>query len=146
MARYVLDAPTLLHVVTTGLVVHADHQLVAPGTLRSQALGLLYAAVTRGDTTEREALRLHEQVTEVRVRLLGDRMSRRTAWRIATEHGWEGLVEAEYAAVTRLQADALVTVDRAMRRRMAGIVSVARVEALTHAGAPRPAETVPAPG
>ena len=41
------------------------------------------------------------------MRLLGDRVSRRTAWKIAQEQGWETTFDAEYLAVTKLQADAL---------------------------------------
>jgi len=33
--------------------------------------------------------------------------ARRTEWQIAREHGWDTLRDAEYLAVTRLQADAL---------------------------------------
>jgi len=43
--------------------------------------------------------------------LLGDRVSRRTAWRIALEHGWDTIGDAEYLAVTQLQADVLITID-----------------------------------
>ena len=50
-------------------------------------------------------------MTEIKIRLLGDRVSRKTAWRVAREHDWDTLRDAEYLAVTRLQADALVTVD-----------------------------------
>jgi hypothetical protein len=50
------------------------------------------------------------------MRLLGDRVSRRTAWRIAREHGWETTFDAEYLAVTKLQADGLVTIDFRLRR------------------------------
>jgi hypothetical protein len=35
-----------------------------------------------------------------------DRVSRRTAWRTAREHGWDELHHAEYLAVAHLQADA----------------------------------------
>lgn len=126
MARYVVDARTLVHVVEAGVAVGAGHQLVAPNSVRSQALGLLYERVERGELAEAEALRLHEALTGVRMRLLGDRVSRRTAWRIARERGWgaEALADAEYLAVARLQADALVTVDAALARRAAGVVPV----------------------
>ena len=50
-------------------------------------------------------------MTEIKIRLLGDRMSRKTAWRVARENDWDTLRDAEYLAVTKLQADALVTVD-----------------------------------
>jgi hypothetical protein len=47
----------------------------------------------------------------MKMRLLGDRVSRRTAWQIARQHDWDTLQDAEYLAVTRLQADALGMVD-----------------------------------
>jgi predicted nucleic acid-binding protein len=67
----------------------------------------------------------------VKMRLLGDRVSRRTAWRIAREQGWDSMGDAEYLAVTRLQADALVTIDEALARRADGIVPVAPLDALS---------------
>ncbi|WP_037603481.1 PIN domain-containing protein [Streptacidiphilus rugosus] len=135
MARYVVDARTLVHIVSTGVEIHPDHRLVAPNPVRSQALALLYEQVRLGRLTAAEALRQHERLTELKTRLLGDRVSRRTAWQIATEQGWDTLGDAEYLAVTRLQADALVTVDEALARRAEGIVPVLPVEAL-HTEAP----------
>ena len=131
MARFVLDAPTVLHVVSHGMQVDPGHQLVAPNLLRSQALSLLFEAVRRGDLDEGVALRHHERVTELKMRLLGDRVSRRTAWAIAREQGWTTTYDAEYLAVTRLQADALITVDPAMAAKAEGVVPLAHLEALT---------------
>jgi len=111
MARYVIDAPTLLHLVDAGLTVNPGHQLVAPNSIRSEALELLLRDVRAGQRTEAATMKAHRQMTEIKIRLLGDRMSRRTAWEIAREHNWDRLRNAEYLAVTRLQADALVTVD-----------------------------------
>jgi hypothetical protein len=72
-------------------------------------------------------------MTEMKVRLLNDRVSRRTAWRIAQEQGWETTFEAEYLAVTELQADALVTVDAAMAAKAAHLVPTAPLSALSAA-------------
>ena len=130
MARYVIDAPTLLHLIAEGKAVNPEHQLVAPALIRSQALNLLLTAVRRGEMTEAVALEHHERMTEMKMRLLNDRVSRRTAWRIAQEQGWETTFEAEYLAVTKLQADALVTVDAAMGAKAAGIVATAPLSAL----------------
>ena len=130
MARYVVDAPTVLHLVDQGLAVHPSVQLVAPSSIRSEALQLLLQDVAAGRRTEAAALRTHERVTELKMRLLGDRVSRGTAWRIAREHGWQALRDAEHLAVTRLQADALVTVDPELARRAEGVVPVAPLEAL----------------
>ena len=52
------------------------------------------------------------------------------AWRIANEHGWDTLRDAEYLAVTRLQADALVTVDPGLAAKAENIVPVAPLKAL----------------
>ena len=125
MARYVIDAPTLLHLVAESVDVSPGHQLVAPNLIRSQALSLLLAAVRDGDVTEEVALQRHERLTAMKMRLLGDRVSRRTAWKIAREKGWKTTFDAEYIAVTKLQADALVTIDPALSMKAAEIVPVA---------------------
>lgn len=130
MARYVIDAPTLLHLVAHGLVVDPGHQLVAPSSIRSEALQLLLEDVRRGERTEQEALALHERMTELKIRLLGDRHSRRTAWKIARQQDWSSLRDAEHLAVTRLQADALVTVDPDLAASAQGVVPVAPLQAL----------------
>jgi predicted nucleic acid-binding protein len=131
MARYVIDAPTLLHLVTERVEVSPEHQLVAPHLIRSQALSLLLASVRQGDISEAEALQRHEGLTEMKMRLLGDRVSRRTAWKIAQEQGWETTFDAEYLAVTKLQADALITIDPALAARAAHIVPLAPLSDLT---------------
>jgi predicted nucleic acid-binding protein len=131
MTRFVIDAPTLLHLVADGVAVAPGHQLVAPQLLRSQALDLLFDAVRKGELTEDEALDRHEVMTGVKVRLLGDRVSRRVAWRIAREHGLDSTTDAEYLALTRLQADLFVTVDPAARERAEGVVPVGTVDQLS---------------
>ena len=131
MARYVIDAPTLLHLVAESVEISPEHQLVAPNIIRSQALSLLLASVRQGDLSEAVALAHHERFTEMKMRLLGDRVSRRTAWKIAQEQGWETTFDAEYLAVTRLQADALITIDPQLAAKAADIVPLARLAALT---------------
>jgi len=131
VTRYVIDAPTLLHMVATGVQVSSRHQIVAPNLIRSQALSLLLQAVQHGDLTEDVALQHHERLTELKIRLLGDRVSRRTAWRIAREQDWETTYDAEYLALTKLQADALVTVNPALAAKAKNLVPLAQLEALT---------------
>ncbi len=130
MTRFVIDAPTLLHLVAEGVAVAPDHQLVAPQGLRSQALDLLYDAVRRGELTEETALERHEAMTGIKVRLLGDRVSRRVAWRIAREQGLDSTADAEHLALTRRQADAFVTVDPEARARAEGLVPVGTLQQL----------------
>lgn len=131
MTRYVIDARTLLHIVASGIRPSPRHEIVAPNLIRSQALSLLFAAVRTGELTEDLALQHHELLTGLKMRLLGDRVSRRTAWRIAREQGWETTFDAEYLAVTTLQADALVTIDPAMANKARNVVPLADLGALS---------------
>ena len=131
MTRFAIDAPTLLHLVANDVHISPRHQIVAPNLIRSQALSLLLQAVRHGDLTEDLALEHHERLTELKMRLLGDRVSRRTAWRIAREQDWETTYDAEYLAVTKLQADALVSVTHVLATEAQGVVPLAPLEALS---------------
>ncbi len=138
MTRFAIDAPTLLHLVDTGARLDPAHKLVAPNAIRSELLQLLLDEVRAGVRSERDALTAHEQTTGVKIRLLGDRVSRATAWRIARERDWDTLRDAEHLAVARLQADALVTMDAALLAKAEGTVLTAPLESLL---VPGPAST-----
>lgn len=125
MARYTIDAPTLLHLVGEDLDCDPSHQLIAPNIIRSQALALLFVAVASGEMPEQTALECHRKLTELKMRLLGDRVSRRTAWTLAREHGWHSTFDAEYIAVCKLQADAFVSIDPAMVAKAGRVVPLA---------------------
>jgi predicted nucleic acid-binding protein len=131
VTRYVIDAPTLLHIVESGHRVDPRHQLVAPNSIRSEALQLLLRQVREGRRSEKAALQLHERVTELKMRLLGDRVSRANAWKLAREHDWDSLRDAEYLAVTRLQADALITIDPELAGKAESLVPLAELQALS---------------
>ena len=134
MTRFAIDAPTLLHVVESGLELAAEHRLVAPRTVRTDALQLLLEDVRAGRRTEREARALHDPVTEVSLRALDDRVSRGVAWRIALRHAGLSLAAAEYVAVARQQADVLLTSDPALVEAARDVVPVddpARLHDLT---------------
>jgi len=134
MARYVIDAPTLLHLVDSGIHVDPSHQLVAPSSIRSEALELLLHDVRAGKRAEAAALRAHERMTGIKMRLLGDRVSRRAAWQLARQHDWDTLRDAEYPAITQLQADALVTVDPSLAAAARDVVAVAAIDDLLAPG------------
>jgi len=127
MTRFAIDPLTLVQLADGHLSVSAEHQLVAPNSIRSQALDLLLQRVRSGELSEPEAMRLHERMTELKMRLLGDRVSRRTAWRIALEHDWDTIQDAEYLAVAKLQADALVTANPVLAAKAAGVVPLAEL-------------------
>lgn len=130
MTRFVIDSPTLLRLVDDEVVVHATHQLVAPNSIRSDALQSLLQDVRQGRRTAKDALATHDRMTRLKIRLLGDRVSRSLAWRIALEQDWDTLRDAEYVAITRLQADAFVTIDAQLAAKVAPVARVAPLEAL----------------
>jgi predicted nucleic acid-binding protein len=129
--RYGVDPATLLLIADHGLAVDPAHSLVAPNRVLGDLLTTLLDEVRRGERTEKDALAVHTRATETKIRLLGDRVSRRTAWNLAREHDWADLRDAEYLAVTKLQADALVTPDARLAARASGIVEVAAPDVLS---------------
>ena len=130
MTRFVIDPPTLVLLAEDGRAIDPAHQLVAPNSIRSQALDLLLQSVSAGELSEKAALELHERMTELKIRVLGDRVSRRTAWRIAREHNWPTIRDAEYLAIAKLQADALIATDPELAAKASDLVPLARVSEL----------------
>jgi len=133
MTRYAIDADTAIRIVRDAIDVHPDHRLVAPKALHSDALSTLYRAVRAGDLTDAEARVVLDGITTMKIRLLGDRVSRATAWKVASRLDWPDTGRAEYLAVAQLQADAFITVDGEFAVLVDGIVPLAPVEALTKA-------------
>jgi len=130
MARYVIDADVAIRLAREGARPDQQHQLVAPNLLRSQVLSQMYRAVRAGEVEEAVARAVLDHVTTMKIRLLGDRVSRATAWKIAADLGWEDTLLAEYLAVTRLQADAFVTLDGELARSLSDVVPVVSYEVL----------------
>jgi len=130
MTRFVVDAAAALRLAASGAEVPAEHELLAPTLLRSQALTLMHEAVHRGELTDAEAQDRLARVHGLRIRLLGDGVLRRTAWKVADQLGWASTYDAEYVALTQLQADYLVTLDASVARAVEGLVPVAPFEAL----------------
>ncbi len=131
MTRYVIGPDVALHLAREETVIREDHRLLAPTLLRSQLLSLLYQAVNRGEMTKKDAERQLDYVRGLRIRLLGDRVLQSVAWKIATRLEWPDTFAAEYVALTQLQADALITLDRQLARAVQDLVTVAPVQALT---------------
>jgi predicted nucleic acid-binding protein len=131
MTRFAIDAGTAIRIVRDSVAIPDAHQLVAPKSLQSQALAQLYREVRAGSLDRESARETLDGITTMRIRLLGDRVSRGHAWRIAEELGWDDIGNAEYIAVAKLQADAFVTLDEKLAREVAGIVPIAPFEELT---------------
>jgi predicted nucleic acid-binding protein len=130
MTRYVIGPDVALRLARDEAVIHADHQILAPVLLRSQLLSLLYQAVRRGELTQKDAGRQLDYVRGLRIRLLGDRVLQNVAWKVAAQLGWPDTFDAEYVALTQLQADALITLDRRLAHAAADLVTVAPIETL----------------
>ncbi|MGP3536360.1 hypothetical protein ACTU3I_16305 [Microbacterium sp. RD1] len=130
MTRYAIDAAVALRIVRERLPVSAEHQLVGPAMLRSHAMASLYRQARAGKISDAEGRALLESVATLKIRLLGDRVSRATAWRLAAQLDWDDPALAEYLAVATLQADALVTDDPALRAAASGRIPLASLSAL----------------
>ena len=130
MTRFVVDASAVLYVASKRLEISSQHELLAPTLLRSQTLSILHEAVHRGELAANVALDRLERIWRLRIRLLGDAVLRRRAWEVAERIGWADTYNAEYVALTQLQADAFVTRDAKLARSVKGIVATASIEAL----------------
>lgn len=130
MTRYVLDAQAAIELAREDLVIPAEHELLAPTLIRSQVLSLLHEAVHAGAMTEQEAQRRRARIDGWRMRLLGDAVLRRVAWQLADRLGWASTFDAEYVALTRLQADALITADPDLAAAVRDLVRVAPIAEL----------------
>ena len=101
MTRFVVDAGAALHLVSAEVELPAE--------------------------AGRDRL---DRVGRLPIRLLGDAVLRRQAWKVADQLGWASTYDAEYVALTQLQADAFVTLDAELARSVEGIVATASIDAL----------------
>jgi predicted nucleic acid-binding protein len=130
MTRFVVDCGVVLHLVREGIEIPPEHELLAPTLLRSQTLSALHEAVHQGEIEADEAREQLARIGRLPIRLLGDAVLRRRAWELAERLGWAETYDAEYVALTQLQADAFVTLDAELARRIDGIVQTETIEAL----------------
>jgi indolepyruvate ferredoxin oxidoreductase alpha subunit len=87
--------------------------------------------VHRGELSPEQAQDRLVRIRQLKIRLLGDAVLQRVAWQIADRLGWEETYAAEYIALTKLQADAFVTLDEQLARVARGIVEIATVADLS---------------
>jgi predicted nucleic acid-binding protein len=130
MTRFVVDITAVLHLASAGIEGSGAHKLLAPTILRSQTLSTLHEAVRRGEIPADVARDRLARVARMPIRYLGDVVLRRRAWDLADRLGWASTYNAEYVALTQLQADAFVTLDAELARSVDGIVSIASIDAL----------------
>jgi predicted nucleic acid-binding protein len=130
MTRFVVDCGVALRLASEEIEVAAEHELLAPTLLRSQTLSAMHQAVHAGEIPPNVALDRLTRIWAMPIRLLGDAVLRRRAFDLAEQLGWAETYDAEYLALTQLQADAFITLDAELARRAEGIVPTATIEAL----------------
>jgi predicted nucleic acid-binding protein len=130
MTRFVVDCGVVLHLATEEIAVRPEHELLAPTLLRSQTLSAMHEAVHAGEIPSDVALDRLNRIWAMPIRLLGDAVLRRRAFNLAEQLGWAETYDAEYLALTQLQADAFVTLDAELARRAEGVVPTATIDAL----------------
>jgi predicted nucleic acid-binding protein len=130
MTKFVLHVSAAHALLADGVEVAGHHQLFAPTLLRSQLLSGLHEAVRRGDLAPEDAQDRLARFRMLPIRLLGDSVLQRTAWRIADRLDWDSTYDAEYLALTQLQGDALVTLDPWLAGAAEGLVRVAGLDEL----------------
>ena len=104
VTRFVVDCETLLRIAAGEIEVAADHTLLAPTLVRSQALATLYEAARRSEISAAEGIERVTRINSLKVRFLGDKVLQRTAWKVADHLEWETTFDAEFVALTQLQA------------------------------------------
>jgi len=134
MTRFVVDAGAVIRLASEEIEVSCAHELLAPTLLRSQTLSLLHEAVRRGEISADVARQRLARIGSMKIRLLGDAVLRRRAWDLAERLGWASTYDAEYVALTQLQADVFVTLDAKLAQSVKGIVTTASIDALTKSG------------
>ncbi|MFI6425130.1 hypothetical protein [Promicromonospora sp. NPDC050880] len=139
--RWAIDAVTALRIVRDDVGVGTRRTLVGPAVLRSHVLSMLYRQVRAGLLDDETARAELNGLATLKIRLLGDRVSRATAWTIARRLDWDDTMPAEYLAVATLQADVLVAGDERIATAAGDLIPVADYDDLI--GAPA---TLPAPG
>jgi predicted nucleic acid-binding protein len=130
MTRYVIGPDVAIRLAGDEAEVPDGHHLLAPALLRSQMLSLLYQAVRRGEMIKEDAERRLFYVQGMRIRMHEDYLLQKAAWKVAGQLGWPDTFDAEYVALTQLEADALITLDRQLAGAVKDLVTVAPVEAL----------------
>jgi predicted nucleic acid-binding protein len=128
IAVFVIDPRAAIALARREYTPVEDREMFAPTLLRSQVLAICRREVAAGSMEATGALDLGERACRLPRRLLGDAVLRRTAWKLADEHGWPDTYDAEYIALTQLHGVALVAGSDALRELAAPIVTTQTVE------------------
>jgi predicted nucleic acid-binding protein len=108
-----------------------EQSFLAARDPRATAFNGRFVVALAGEELAAEVARNHlAHIGRIPIRLLGDAVLRRRAWELADRLGWAQTYNAEYVALTQLQADAFITLDKELARSVKGIVETASLDAL----------------
>lgn len=133
MAVFVVDPQAAVALARREFTPDERREIFAPTLLRSQTLAICRNEVVEASMEPAEALDLAEHACRLPRRLLGDAVLRRTAWRLANEHGWPDTYDAEYIALTQLHGVALVAGSEGLREMAMPLVRVQTVKSFVEA-------------
>lgn len=120
----VIDASVALSAALTrdGFDRIANHDLIAPPLMWSEAVSTLREHAWRGDISAAQATASLSALMAAPVRKRAPRALHAEAWRIAEQLGWAKTYDAEYVALARLSGCRLLTRDDRLRRGAARVV------------------------
>ena len=126
--RFVIALDVALQLIRERAKIPAENTLLAPTLLRSQILSELFMSVCRDEFNRAEANARLDHMRALKIRLLGDRVLQKVAWDMAERLGLGDTMQSEYVALTKLQADAFVTLDNALAKSLKDVVPIASVK------------------
>lgn len=129
--RFVVHHSALLYPAESEALIDEEHELLAPSSSRSHVLSSLHESVHRGELDADVARQRLAYVRGLRMRLLGDAVMQRVAWEVADRLSWPTTYDAEYIALTILQADALIALDEELSAAARDIVALGSVDSIT---------------
>ena len=126
----VIDASAVLHLVAsaTGMQPLADHDLVAPALLWSEATSVLYETRWRGEISEELATVAFGRLLDAPVARRSNAQLYREAGRVARDLGWAKTCDAEYVALARIEGSKLVTQDARLQRGAGRLVEIVGID------------------
>jgi hypothetical protein len=88
VTRFVIDSGTTLQLARVSVMLPEKHKLHAPTLWRSETLSKLYEAVRQGRLTHDAARDQLAYINGLKIRILGDAVLRRRAWRWRSNSAW----------------------------------------------------------
>ncbi len=124
--RLVVDSSVAVEIALAGgaLETLADHELIAPSLLLSEATSVLLELAWRGVIPREHARKAVDYLVSIPITRIDDEGHHRRAWELAASLGWAKTYDAEYLALALAQDAALVTLDERLLRGAGHVVKI----------------------